>query len=164
LLVAGFARVLADPNDVQARGAMLVGSHLAGSAIENSMLGAAHALANPLSAHFNTTHGFAVGVMLPHVVRYNAPVVAPLYARLSADIGLCDEKDPHAPELLAERIELLLALAGAPATLADCGVDQDMIPQMAEEASAQWTGRFNPRPVDAASLQELYECAFSPAE
>ncbi|MGE3317342.1 MAG: iron-containing alcohol dehydrogenase [Planctomycetaceae bacterium] len=164
LLLAGFPRVLRDPGDIEARGAMLVGSHLAGAAIENSMLGAAHALANPLSAHFNTTHGYAVGVMLPHVVRYNARVVTPLYARLAADIDLCDEEDPAAPELLAQRIESLLALAGAPTSLAECGVDRKLIPLMAEEAGAQWTGRFNPRPVDAASLQELYECAFQPAE
>lgn len=164
LLAAGFARVLEDPNDIYARGAMLVGSHLAGAAIENSMLGAAHALANPLSAHFNTTHGFAVGVMLPHVVRYNASVVGPLYARLADDIHLCDERDPSAPELLAGHIESLLALAGAPTSLAECDVDPSLIPQMAAEAAAQWTGRFNPRHVDAASLQELYECAMAHAD
>ncbi len=71
LLAPGFRRVLAEPGDVNARAAMLLGAHLAGGAIENSMLGATHAMANPLSAHFNLTHGIAIGILLPHVIRYN---------------------------------------------------------------------------------------------
>ena len=50
---------------------MLLGAALAGMAIENSMLGAAHAAANPLTAHFSMVHGQAVGLMLPHVLRFN---------------------------------------------------------------------------------------------
>jgi alcohol dehydrogenase len=75
LLSQGFRSVLREPTDLNARSAMLLGAHLAGGAIENSMLGATHALANPLSAHFNLTHGLAIGVMLPHVIRYNSQVV-----------------------------------------------------------------------------------------
>ena len=67
-------RVLREPDDLEARGAMLLGSHLAGLAIENSMLGAAHACANPLTAEYDITHGIAVALMLPHVVRWNADV------------------------------------------------------------------------------------------
>ena len=51
---------------------MLLGAHEAGIAIEQSMLGATHACANPLTAHHGTTHGIAIAVMLPHVVRWNA--------------------------------------------------------------------------------------------
>ena len=72
LLIPGLPRVLANPADLDARGRMLLGAALAGTAIENSMLGAAHSAANPLTAHFNVVHGVAVGVMLPHVVRFNA--------------------------------------------------------------------------------------------
>jgi len=164
LLSFGFPRVLNDPHDLAARGAMLVGAHLAGAAIENSMLGAAHALANPLSAHFNTTHGFAVGVMLPHVIRFNTVAVGSLYARLAADAGLCAAGDPRAPALLAEHVESLLRMAGAPTNLAECGADLGLVDKLAEEAAAQWTGRFNPRPVDAATLRELYLCANSSAQ
>jgi len=59
-----------DVNDARAK--MLLGAHLAGCAIENSMLGAAHATANPLTSEFNLTHGLAVGLMLPHVIRFNS--------------------------------------------------------------------------------------------
>ena len=79
-----------------ARGAMLLGSHLAGAAIENSMLGATHALANPLTAHYGITHGLAVGLMLPHVIRFNAAVVMGLYGKLAEDTSLCAADAPQA--------------------------------------------------------------------
>ena len=160
LLSQGFLQILQDPQDLQARGKMLLGSYLGGAAIENSMVGATHALANPLSAHFDMTHGIAIGIMLPHVIRYNAEVVGDLYGNLARDAGLCEESDSNASLLLAEHVESLVASAGSPTTLSACDVDPDLIPTLAEEAAEQWTGKFNPRPVDAESLKELYECAF----
>ncbi|HVW02291.1 MAG TPA: iron-containing alcohol dehydrogenase [Planctomycetaceae bacterium] len=159
LLARSFAVVLREPGDTEARGEMLLGSHLAGAAIENSMLGATHACANPLSAHFETTHGVAIGIMLPHVVRYNAPVAGHLYAQLAADAGLCERDDPEAAEILAQRITALVADAGMPTRLSDSSFDPALLPTLAKEAAAQWTGGFNPRPVDATSLEELYRCA-----
>jgi alcohol dehydrogenase len=161
LLSQGFPQILRDPHDLEARGKMLLGAYLGGAAIENSMLGATHALANPLSAHNNMTHGIAIGIMLPHVIRYNAEVVGDLYGNLAGDSGLCEISDPNASLLLAEHVKSLVASAGSPISLSACGVDKDLIPILSEEAAGQWTGEFNPRPVDAESLKELYECAFS---
>jgi len=163
LMSAAFPRVLSDPKDLDARGAMLVGAHLAGAAIENSMLGATHALANPLSAHFDLTHGIAIGVMLPHVIRYNsrAEHTAPFYGHLAADAGLCRAGSSRAAEELARYLHSTVQSWKLPTCLEACGVERSLIPTMAEEASRQWTGTFNPRPVDVASLTELYECAFS---
>ncbi len=161
LLATGFPRILKDPNDLQVRGAMLLGAHFAGVAIENSMLGATHALANPLSAHFGMTHGIAIGIMLPHVIRYNADSVGDSYGELAADAGVCDFDDPMAGELLGDYVTSLIALSGCPTTLSECNVDPDTITQLADEAAAQWTGNFNPRPVDEDCLKELYQCAFS---
>ena len=163
LLARSFPRVLEDPSDLNARGEMLVGANFAGAAIENSMLGATHALANPLSAHFGLTHGVAIGIMLPHVVRFNAATVGELYADLASDVGLCESKDPSAAEHLARYLTSVVKGWGLPVSLKECQVREDVIPTMAEEAAKQWTGTFNPRPVDVASLQELYECAFSNA-
>ncbi|MFH1301427.1 MAG: iron-containing alcohol dehydrogenase [Planctomycetota bacterium] len=160
LLANSFPKVLDTPNDLNARGNMQLGAHFAGAAIENSMLGATHALANPLSAHFNLTHGVAIGIMLPHVIRFNAELVGDYYSLLAADIGLCEPQDPAGAGLLAEHIQSLIAMAGAPTSLSECKVDPNLVEQLAEEASRQWTGNFNPRPVDQSSLRELYECAF----
>lgn len=159
LAAAAFERVMQDPHDLDARGRMQLGAHMGGAAIENSMLGAAHACANPLTAHYGVTHGVAVGVMLSHVIRYNSEVVGHFYGELAGDIALCSPRDPRAAALLADRVEELIQASGQPTRLSAINVSAEMLPQLAEEAAAQWTGNFNPRPVDAASLREIYECA-----
>jgi alcohol dehydrogenase len=143
-----------------ARGNMLLGAHFAGAAIENSMLGATHSLANPLTANFNVTHGWAIGIMLPHVIRYNAFAVGSLYGQLANDLGICSSADPTASDQIAELIRQLTVTAGLPTNLKMCNVDRKQLPQLANDASKQWTATFNPRPVDVASLLRLYEAAF----
>ncbi|MBC8115434.1 MAG: iron-containing alcohol dehydrogenase, partial [Candidatus Saccharimonas sp.] len=118
------------------------------------------ALANPLTAHYGITHGLAVGLMLPHVVRFNSPVVGSLYGKLAEDVALCAAGDPSAGDYLAARVTSLVEASGSPTCLATCGVDRALLPQLAVEAAKQWTGTFNPRSVDEASLLELYEAAF----
>src|SRR5690606_10729675 len=106
LLSRSLPIVLEHPDDLAARGEMLLGAHLAGAAIENSMLGATHALANPLSAHFDVVHGIAIGILLPHVVRYNGadPEIRALYGQLAEDAELCAADDPACVEALASLI------------------------------------------------------------
>ncbi len=159
LLCRAYPVVLREPQNVAARGAMLLGAHLSGAAIENSMLGATHALANPLSAHFDMIHGHAIAIMLPHVVRYNSSVVGAEYGALAEDAKLCDRQDPEASDLLAMFLRNLATRAGCPSTLAGCDGVDGLVSTLAEEAALQWTGQFNPRPVDASSLRELYACA-----
>jgi alcohol dehydrogenase len=160
LLVHGFPAVLKAPGDSEARGRMLLGAHLAGAAIENSMLGATHALANPLSAHSAVTHGVAIGVMLPHVVRYNEGAVGRRYLELVREAGLRPANKSQAGASLAQHLTMLVGQSGLPTRLRDCKVDRALFPQLAAEAAQQWTGRFNPRPVDEASLRQLYEGAW----
>lgn len=159
LLVAAFPQVLAQPQDTAARGDMLWGAHLAGMAIENSMLGAAHACANPLSALCGLTHGIAVGVMLPHVVRYNQAAAPALYAPLMQTLGFDRPEAADAGDRLAQRLTGLLEQGALPTRLSACGVTADLIPQLATQATQQWTGKFNPRPLTQADFQLLYERA-----
>jgi alcohol dehydrogenase len=170
LLSRAFPRVLSDPADVHARGRMQVGAFLAGAAIENSMLGAAHAAANPLTAQFGTTHGHAVGLMMPHVIRCNAELneIAPLYAQLlqRAGWGECavGEGAAGAGEHLAAGFVGLLKLAGIPTTLSAVagGIpDAEQIRRLAMDAAQQWTGTFNPRRLEAADFAALYTRALS---
>ena len=147
LLSANFVRVLRDPCDLEARGAMLLGAHYAGIAIENSMLGATHACANPLTAHYGATHGRAIAALLPHVVRWNWTAAEPLYRELAgAD--------------LADRLAEIAATAGLSSRLRDLGVPQEALSSLAEDAATQWTGRFNPRPFSAAAALEIYQSAY----
>lgn len=166
LCVPGLPRVIQKPGDLEARGRMLVGAAFAGMAIENSMLGAAHAAANPLTAHFNVVHGVAVGVMLPHVVRFNAQheLTATAYAELASapEIAYASEGVDVAVDALVARLEGLLNAAHMPRSLAECGVRRSMIPTLAEEAAKQWTASFNPRTVTVKDFVGLYEQAFAP--
>lgn len=155
LCSTGFRQVLAEPHNLAARARMLLGAHLAGAAIENSMLGATHALANPLSARYNLTHGVAIGVMLPHVVRFNGPVAGAFYAEL-----LASQHVSEAPRQLAALLSELVRLAGLPQRLREFEIPDSDLPALAADAALQWTAQFNPRPVDVNSLLELYRCAW----
>ena len=158
LLASNYERVLAAPDDLLARGAMLLGAHEAGIAIEQSMLGATHACANPLSARYGTTHGVAIAVMLPHVVRWNAGQVMDRYADLLRVAG-CDP-GAHPGEHLAARLGELACAGELPATLRELEVPRGDLTGLAAAAAAQWTGTFNPRRFDAAAALALYERAY----
>ena len=158
LLEGHYERVLHEPGDVDARGAMLLGAHYAGIAIESSMLGATHACANPLTARYGTAHGVAIGLMLHHVVRWNARAASGRYGELLAVAGRGPERDPASA--LADRLEALAVAGGLPRRLHTAGVVEADLPDLAEQAAGQWTGRYNPRPFDGAGALELYRGAF----
>jgi alcohol dehydrogenase len=145
---AGFPRVLRDPKDTEARGMMLLGAAYAGIAIENSMLGAAHSCANPLTALFHVTHGDAVGVMLPHVIRFNAqqPEIAAIY-------------ESYFDGDLADRVSELLWEAQMPRTITEHGVKPENLHDLAEMAAKQWTAQFNPRLPSVEDFVDLYRAA-----
>lgn len=162
LLAGNFARVLANPGDIDARGSMLLGASFAGLAIENSMLGAAHALANPLTTSFDVPHGQAVGVMLPHVIRFNAAAVEQQYHDLlhESQNGSPLPKIHGGIEGLADFVCSLLSKAGLATKLRPLGVDPLKFPHLATQAAKQWTAGFNPRPVTEDELLELYQRAY----
>jgi alcohol dehydrogenase class IV/coproporphyrinogen III oxidase-like Fe-S oxidoreductase len=161
LLAHNLPRVLATPDDLEARAAMQLGAAYAGMAIELSMLGAAHSVANPLTSTFGVVHGQAVGMMLPHVVRFNAeqPAARETYQELMAHAGL-----PATAEALASKLEELLATAGMPASLETFGVKAESVPALAVEAAGQWTAKFNPRAVAAPDLESIYRAALPSAK
>lgn len=158
LLNDGFERVLLHPADAEARAAMQLGAHYAGLAIEQSMLGAAHACAGPLTTRYGVQHGLALAILLPHVVRWNGNVVSDRYAAL-LNSPRRRARDQDAAEALAARLEDLAAAAGLGLKLADSGVDEAALPELAAEAAQQWTGTFNPRPFEAAGAMEIYQAA-----
>lgn len=152
LIAANLPTLLSKPDNLEACAAMQLGAAFAGMAIENSMLGAAHSAANPLTAHHGITHGFAVGMMLPHVVRFNAddPVARALYEELTGDTA----------ESLARHIVAHLEVAGIPRTLSAHKIARSEIVALADEAAKQWTAQFNPREVAGREFASLYEAAW----
>ena len=157
LLSVNFIKVIDDSNDLEARSAMQLGACLAGLAIENSMLGAAHALANPLTAHFNVVHGQAVASMLPHVIRFNAQSTESQYGQLASASNAVPGNDSEA---LATFITEIIQHSGLATRLEPQGVNADQLPMLAADAAKQWTARFNPRTVEVEDLLTLYQQAF----
>jgi alcohol dehydrogenase len=146
LLDANYERVLTSPGDIDAIAAMQWAAYLAGWAIEHSMLGAAHACANPLTQRYGTTHGQALAVLLPCVVQWNQQMCHREYEELHHD--------------LPARLAGLRSAAGLPRRLRDLGVREQDLPALCEAAAAQWTGTFNPRPFGAGGAMEIYQCAW----
>ena len=160
LLEANYEIVLNRPQNLEARAAMQLGAFFAGVAIENSMLGATHACANPLTARYGTSHGEAIAMMLPSVVRWNGPVAAERYAELLRFAGIeAGSGEEAAAEVLAQRLEQLAAAGGLSGDLSQAGIRAEDLPMLAGEAAAQWTGGFNPRAFDKAGAMEVYEKA-----
>ncbi len=155
LLSRSFARVLSTPEDVDARGAMQLGAFYAGLAIEHSMLGATHACANPLTQRYGTTHGIAISLLLPHVVRWNSRVAGERYAELAGVRG-----ETRRPENLVARLEDFIAAGEFPNGLSAAGVPERDLPDLASAAAEQWTGAFNPRKFDVAGALEIYAAAY----
>lgn len=136
---------------------MQLGAFLAGAAIERSMLGAAHACANPLTRRFDVAHGRALAITLPRVVRWNASSAREAYRELLRVAGIPPGGDPA--DTLATRLDAWVAMAGLPRDLSDESLHDPDLSALAEEASAEWTGRFNPRPFDAAGALAVYRSA-----
>ena len=164
-LIVGFPAVLQNPNDLRGRSEMQLGACFAGMAIEASMLGAAHALANPLTAYLGTPHGQAVGLMMPHVIRFNAPVVGDRYARLVRSCSMTANTHSDASTVLSELVTNWLRQAGLStnlATLSGWPAHQEsasFIEKLGEMASKQWTASFNPRSPSKTDFIELYTAA-----
>ena len=158
LLEGNYEKVLSHPDDIEARGAMQLGAYFAGCAIENSMVGAAHACANPLSARYGTTHGVAIALLLPHVVRWNQPASEDDYSEL-LNFSSQNSSKPRVISL-SQRLEQLISCGNLPVGLRELGVRESDLPVMAGEAAQHWTSQFNPRPLDVSGALEVYRCAF----
>jgi len=161
LLEPNYERVLSQPDNLEARGAMQLGAYYAGVAIENSMLGATHACANPLTAHYGTAHGAAIAMLLPTVVRWNERFAFNDYFWLLSWSSVAGQSNGvTATEALARRLEELAAAGGLRTNLRAEGVQETELPELAAEAAEQWTGTFNPRPFDKQGAIEVYQCVY----
>lgn len=164
----GLPQVLSDPQSVDGRFCMQWGAALAGMAIEASMLGAAHALANPLTAHHGVAHGQAVGVMMPHVIRWNARQVASWYQELwntvEPPLQITRPNKPESDALaaagkMADWFVEMLKAGGLQQQLSDLAIPEKDLEVLASQAAQQWTAKYNPVEVHADDLIQIYRRA-----
>lgn len=164
LLCGNLDKVIEDGRNREARQAMLLGATLAGQAFANSPVAAVHALAYPLGGHFHIPHGLSNALVLPEVLRFNAPKAAHLYAEL-APLVLGSKLQPGSAESLTEQLiaelEGFSVRSGLPTRLRDAGVPEEMLPQLAKDAMLQQRLLVNnPREVTEADALAIYQAAF----
>ncbi|MFO7946381.1 MAG: iron-containing alcohol dehydrogenase [Armatimonadota bacterium] len=162
LVAANLERVVANPEDIEAQSTVQKGAMIAGLAFAKSRLGIVHAMALPLSALFHVPHGLANAVLLPYGMEYNYRADTENYARaaraMGVDISGLSEK---AGALAAvEAVQELSEAVGAPSSMAEVGVEEDAIPQMAQDAIQSAHIACNPREIEIDDLVEVYHKAY----
>jgi alcohol dehydrogenase len=167
LLSANIKTATFDGNNIEARQNMLLGACLAGQAFANAPVAAVHALAYPLGGHFHIPHGLSNSLVLPHVMRFNAPKCADLYAELALHIIPERSMQGSAAETAAQLItyiEQLIVDLKLPTTLAQMNIREDQLGMLADDAMLQTRLLTNnPRVVGHADALAIYQAAFSGA-
>jgi alcohol dehydrogenase class IV len=148
--IAAIERVVHDPADEDARAALMMSSLEGGLAFQKG-LGAVHAMSHALGALPAPVlhHGTLNGILLPAVLRFNAETSAAVSARIRAALDVHDDMD------LAEHFRRLLVRIGLPERLRDLGLDRAVLPQMAEDATRDFSHLTNPRPATAADYLDM---------
>lgn len=147
----------------EARGAMLLGAMLAGQAFANSPVAAVHALAYPLGGHYHIPHGLSNALVLPEVLRFNAPEAEHLYAEIAIDVfpELAEIGTKTRASAFADRLYRLAEECGLPMRLRDNGVTRESLPMLAEDAMKQTRLLVNnPRTLSYGDALTIYEKAW----
>jgi alcohol dehydrogenase class IV len=164
LLGANIEKAVFDGGDVEARGAMLLGSMLAGQAFANSPVAAVHALAYPIGGTFHVPHGLSNALVLPHVLRFNAPDAAHLYAEIASDVFPALAREDGVQGRCGAFVEELAALSsklGLKTRLREVGIGEEHLAKMASDAMKQTRLLVNnPREVGEADALAIYRAAW----
>jgi alcohol dehydrogenase class IV len=151
LIADALPRAVKEPNDLDARGKMLIAATMGGIAFQKD-LGAAHSLAHPLSAICGLHHGLANALVLPAVMKFNAERKPWLYERVGKAMGLTNADD----ECTIRAIESLLRDVDISGGLRGHGVTDDKLDPLADAALADSCHKTNPVPVTRDDLLQLY--------
>lgn len=163
LLGANIREATFNGQNREARGAMLLGSLLAGQAFANSPVAAVHALAYPIGGHFHVPHGLSNALVLTHVLRFNLPKAATLYAEIAADAfpELAEVPFEKRAEAFIDALDRLGKELKVPQTLREVNIPRDALPMMARDAMKQTRLLVNnPREVTEADALAIYEAAY----
>ena len=156
--VAGnLRRVVTDGQDIEARSQMLLGSALAAQAFNVTGLGSAHGTGHAISARLDAAHGQTLATMLPHVMDYNMTVREEKYAEVAKILS------PKGPATGAGAIDAVLKLRsdiGIDRSITDLGGEGNLLNILLEDAMADPVNRTNPRPVDQAGFEMMYNAAW----
>ena len=144
-------RVVDDPSSLEARTDLLAGAALAGRALQNATMGVHHGLSQQLGGRTGIPHGLANALVLPHAMRFNAPVVPEAMDALAEALGGGEA---------AAAVEVLRERAGLPSRLRDVGVSEDDLDAVARLSQGNPTVARNPRPVSEEDARAILAAAY----
>lgn len=161
LITRHLLRTQLRPSETSPRLAMAQGSLEAGMAFTNAILGATHAMSHQVGGLLDAPHGVVNGVLLPHVIRFNAQVSPERFVPLAAAAGIPTGGVPagEVALLLAERVRELADEVGVPKGLAALGVTEAVLPQLARTTLNDACLATNPRAADARDIEALFRAA-----
>ena len=161
MVTENLVTTIEQPREMSARVLMAQAALEAGLAFTNAILGAAHAMSHQVGGLLDLPHGVINGVLLPHVVRFNAEADPAPFATIAACLGIADKRAPELESALAlaDRLQELARQVGVPRGLAELGVRDDDVPVLARNAMADACITTNPRSADEAQLRALFRAA-----
>lgn len=161
MVTENLVTTIEQPHEMSARVLMAQAALEAGLAFTNAILGAAHAMSHQVGGLLDLPHGVINGVLLPHVVRFNAEADPAPFAVIAANLGVADTRAPELESALAlaDHLQQLAQKVGVPRGLADLGVHDTDVPVLARNAMADACITTNPRAADEAQLQALFRAA-----
>lgn len=147
-----------DPTNPEGRNGMAVAQYIAGMAFSNVGLGVDHGMAHPMSALHDVPHGVACAILLPTVMRFNAPVAKAKYVDIAKVCGVYQDgmTVDEAADAACKAIEDLSKLVGIPQHLTELGIEAKDIPALAEQAIVDVCTPGNPREVTKQDILDLY--------
>lgn len=156
-------RCYSNGDDVDARGEMLSGAFLAGTALAHVTMGLHHGICHVIGGTTGAAHGDANSVILPHAMRFHLPEVAPYLAEAAIAMGVVSpgQSVEAAAEAAIQQVSDWVAAMHLPARLRDLGISEQQLSELAQLAFANRTVRSDPRPIhDAAELESLLRAAW----
>lgn len=141
---------------------MAYAQYIAGMGFSNVGLGIVHSMAHSLGAYFDTPHGLANAILLPHVMRFNGQSCPDLFRNMAKAFGINVEvlNDHDVVEQIVEAIQQLSKTLNIPQRLRDIGINKEMIPQLANQAINDPCTQGNPRKVNLDDLINIYNQAY----
>ena len=149
----------ANDKDEEAIEKMGYAQYIAGMGFSNVGLGIVHSMAHSLGAYFDTPHGVANALLLPHVLKFNGKVCPDLYRNMGVSFGLdmSNTTDEEAVDKVVEAVRVLSIKLGIPQTLSEIGVPEEMIPTLAKQAINDACTPGNPREVTVEDIIAIYK-------
>lgn len=148
-----------EPTNPVGRDGMAVAQYVAGMAFSNVGLGVDHGMAHPLSALHDIPHGVACAMLLPTVMKFNAPAALPKYVDIAKALGVYKDgmTQQEAADAACAEIDNLSRLVGIPTHLSELGITEKDIDALADQAIVDVCTPGNPREVTRDDIVALYK-------